>query len=146
MRNERLKHAKLRPLPEKHFLQGGSRLGAASVTEPVSVPPSAALDSPAAIGRQLLSRRIAYANFDSLPDPSRFQLHHDLKGWRGCPSRLDFLYKELVRQRNAAVRWCSFCWNQRVVLRSMGGGSEIFLFACRQNACCARREIERDDA
>ncbi|CBN77483.1 expressed unknown protein [Ectocarpus siliculosus] len=103
MRNERLKHATLRPLRDNHFLQGGSRLGAASVTEPVSVPPSAALDSPAAIGRQLLSRRIAYANFDSLPDPSRFQLHHDLKGWRESPSRLDFLYKELVRQRNAAI-------------------------------------------
>ncbi|CAN0525424.1 unnamed protein product [Ectocarpus sp. 12 AP-2014] len=103
MRNERLKHATLRPLPDNHFLQGGSRLGAASVTEPVSVPPSAALDSSAAIGRQLLSRRIAYANFDSLPDPSRFQLHHDLKGWRESPSRLDFLYKELVRQRNAAI-------------------------------------------
>lgn len=103
-RNHRLKHAKLRPLPDQHFLQGGSRSGAASVTEPVAVPATAALDSPAAIGRQLLSRHIAYADFDSLPDPTRFQLHQDLKGWKSSPSRLDFLYKELVRQRNAAVR------------------------------------------
>ncbi|CAN0333308.1 unnamed protein product [Pylaiella littoralis] len=102
-RNHRLKHAKLRPLPDQHFLQGGSRSGAASVTEPVAVPATAALDSPAAIGRQLLSRHIAYADFDSLPDPTRFQLHQDLKGWKSSPSRLDFLYKELVRQRNAAI-------------------------------------------
>lgn len=108
-RNHRLKHAKLRPLPEKHFLQGGSRSGAVSVTEPVAVPPTAALDSPAAIGRQLLSRHVSYADFDSLPDPSRFQLHQDLKGWKSSPARLDFLYKELVRQRNAAVRQPTNC-------------------------------------
>lgn len=74
------------------------------MTDAVKVPPAAALDSPAAIGRQLLSRRVSYASLDALPDPSRFQLHHDLSGWMDSASRLDFLYKELIRQRNAAVR------------------------------------------
>lgn len=102
-RNRRLKRATLRPLPEDHHLRGGSCLGRVSVTDPVAVPAAAALDSPAAIGRKLLSRYVPYADFDELPDPTRFQLHHDLKGWQESPSRLDFLYKELVRQRNAAV-------------------------------------------
>ena len=75
-----------------------------SVTDPAATPPAAALDSPAAIGRRLLSRRVSFASFDALPDPSRFQLHHDLAGWKKSSSRLDFLYKELIRQRNAAVR------------------------------------------
>lgn len=103
-RNERLKHAKLRPLPEANHLQGGSRLGRVSVTDPVAVSEAAVANSPAAIGRQLLSRPVPYADFGELPDPSRFQLHHDLQGWKDSPARLDFLYKELVRQRNAAVR------------------------------------------
>ena len=102
-RNERLKHATLRSLPEDHHLQGGSRLGGVSVTDRVAVPEAAVINSPAAIGRQLLSRIVPYADLDELPDLSRFQLHHDLKGWKASPSRLDFLYKELVRQRNAAV-------------------------------------------
>lgn len=102
-RNQRLKHATLRPLLKGHHLGGGSRLGEVSVTDPVAIPEAAVINSPAAIGRQLLSRLVPYADFDELPDPSRFQLHHDLKGWKNSPSRLDFLYKELVRQRNAAV-------------------------------------------
>eukprot|EP00752_Nemacystus_decipiens_P010845 g9643.t1 len=102
-RNERLKHATLRPQPKDHHLLGGSRMGEVSVTDPVAFPEAAVINSPAAIGRQLLSRLVPYADFDELPDPSRFQLHHDLKGWKDSPSRLDFLYKELVRQRNAAV-------------------------------------------
>lgn len=105
-RNERLKHAALRPLPADHHVLGGSLLGGVSVTDPAAASEAAAANAPAAIGRQLLSRPVAYADFDELPDPSRFQLHQDLRGWKDSPSRLDFLHKELVRQRNAAVR----CW------------------------------------
>lgn len=57
-----------------------------------------------AVGRQILARRVPYADLTQLPDPLKFQLHEDLDGWLDTPSRLDFLYKELVRQRNTAVR------------------------------------------
>lgn len=132
LRNERLDAATLRPTPEErrkmlleeasssHGRGGGE---AASDATAIAVPSSASVAVAAAaaagvtttnpshswtaIGRKLLTRRVAYASFDKLPDPGQFQLHPDLKGWKDSPSRLDFLYKELVRQRNAAVRYCS---------------------------------------
>lgn len=57
----------------------------------------------ATVTRQMLQRRIAYADYSALPNARKFQLHQDLQGWMSSPSRLDFLYKELIRQRNTAV-------------------------------------------
>ncbi|CAN0363298.1 unnamed protein product, partial [Laminaria digitata] len=105
LRNERLDSATLRPSPEerrKLLLEGSHPRGGGSASDGLAVVPSTAASS-TAIGRKLLTRRVAYANFDALPDPDQFQLHPDLLGWKDSPSRLDFLYKELVRQRNAAV-------------------------------------------
>ncbi|CAM9432054.1 unnamed protein product, partial [Choristocarpus tenellus] len=54
-------------------------------------------------GSELHKRYIQYADISALPDPTEFQLHQDLQGWHHSSARLDFLHKELVRQRNTAV-------------------------------------------
>lgn len=131
LRNKRLDSATMRPLPERSsVLEGGSYLSvavAAGAAGGGGAPPlaTATLDFSNTIGRQLLGRRTCFADFDALPDPTQFQLHNDLKGWMSSSSRLDFLYKELVRQRNAAVRL-----SQR---GGEGGGS-----CCRAASVCAR--------
>lgn len=95
LRNERLETATLLPKAKRRCTVPGT----SSVSGPIL--PS---ESSADVGRQLLSRPVCYADFGDLPDPRLFQLHDDLKGWLCSPSRLDFLHKELIRQRNAAVR------------------------------------------
>lgn len=114
LRNARQDHATLRPIANRPSVpQGASRSLSAAAVAAAAKSGSLSLDGASAIGRQLLGRRVPYADFDALPDPQAFQLHRDLQGWTGSPSRLDFLYKELVRQRNAAVS------------RSGGGGGEM---------------------
>lgn len=79
-RNERLKDASLSTPPDNRCLQGGSRAGAASATRPTAVS-AAGSNSPAAIGRKLLSRPVTYASMDALPDPAMFELHEVFEGW-----------------------------------------------------------------
>lgn len=125
LRNARLDKATLRPIVERPSdLQRASRSLSTAAAAAAAVAADAAaqsgysssVDGASAVGRQLLGRRVPYADFDALPDPQAFQLHRDLLGWMGSPSRLDFLYKELVRQRNAAVS---------MKIRGDGGGGGV---------------------